>query len=71
MIGARERATAQDRKGDTMVRISVPLPETTWKGLRRVAEQRRVTGRASLSVLSAQILREALVKMDAAGDDAA
>ncbi len=43
-----------------MVRISVPLPETTWKGLRRMAEQRRVSGRASLSVLLAEIVAQAL-----------
>ena len=50
-----------------MVRISVPLPETTWKGLRRVAEQRRVSGRASLSVLIAEILVEALTAIERNG----
>ena len=41
-----------------MVRISVPPPETTWKGLRRVS------GRASLSTLIAEILEQALTVME-------
>ncbi len=43
-----------------MVRISVPLPETTWKDLRRMAEGRRVGGRASVSALIVQMIEAAL-----------
>jgi predicted DNA-binding ribbon-helix-helix protein len=50
-----------------MVRVSVPLPDTTWRGLRRMAEDRRVTGRASLSALIAQILDRALAEQDGKG----
>jgi hypothetical protein len=47
-----------------MVRISVGLHENTWKRLRHVAEDRRVSGRASLSQLIAKILEGALAEMD-------
>jgi hypothetical protein len=47
-----------------MVRINVPLPESTWIGLRRMAEERRVHGRASISTLIADLLTGLVGKAD-------
>ena len=47
------------------MRLTVKVEEGTWRRLRRLAEDRRVVGRASVAAVIASIIETALAEMDA------